>query len=205
MMSYRGWRLAVTMSVLTIFVTGMVPASAQAPATNPAAQQPAAGSIQAPLALPPLPSNAPPPQRFGDWAKRCSVQPGNKVQHCHLTQVLMHTKNQKRQGLLMLRVGYYGEKKIPAVIMRVPLALGVYLPTGLTLTVPGAEPLRVVIESCLPKQGCRAVAKLPSAMVSAMKNANKGTVALRTLRRQQLKLPVSFKGITAGLASLNKS
>lgn len=204
MKSYRGWRVAITIGVLTYFTTGVLPASAQAPSTNPTAQQPAAGNTPAPLDLPPLPRNAPPPQRFGDWAKRCVVQPGNQVKRCHLTQVVMHTRNEKRQGILMVRVGYYGEKKTPAVIMRVPLALGVYLPTGLTLTVPGAEPLKVAIESCLP-QGCNAIAKLPSALVAAMKNANKGSVGLQTLRRQKVNLPVSFKGITAGLASLNKS
>ena len=204
MKSYRGWKIAGTIGILTFLMTGTIPASAQAPATQPAAQQPAAGSAPAPLDLPPLPRNAPPPQRFGDWAKRCDVLPGKQIELCHLTQVLMHTRNEKRQGILMVRVGYYGDKKTPAVIMRVPLALGVYLPTGLTLTVPGTKPHKVAIESCLP-QGCNASAKLPPAMVAAMKNANKGSVGLRTLRKQQIKLPVSFKGITAGLASLNKS
>lgn len=203
MIFHRGWQCALSIGVSIFLMGGTVQAQTQKSPEMPTAGQPTTGVTPAPLDLPPLPRKKVPVQRYGDWSKQCDARPGTEIKNCYLTQVIVHNRNKKRQGILLLAVGYYGPNKTPGVIMRVPLALGVYLPTGLTLTVPGADPLKVIIESCLPR-GCNAVAKLSPAIIAAMKNANRGSVELRTLRRQQVKLPVSFKGITAGLASLNK-
>lgn len=204
MVFHRGWQICVSVCILTALMATSVQVQAQAPYSPPATQQPNASGAPAPLDLPPLPRKTTPPQRFGDWSKKCDARPGNQGENCYLTQIVVHSRNDQKQGVLLVAVGYYGPNKTPGVIMRVPLALGVYLPTGLTLMVPGADPLKVVIESCLPR-GCNAVAKLSPTLVAAMKNANRGSVDLQTIRRQQVKLPISFKGITAGLASLNKS
>ena len=156
----------------------------------------------APLELPHLPKQHPSPgEKFGDWVKRCEAATGDRPQRCFISQLVVLAQNDKRRNVLFVAMGYLGSKKTPGVILRVPLALGTYLPAGLVLSVPGTKPMRIMVDPCLPG-GCNAAAKLPPEIIAAMQKANRGTVELHTIRKQKLVLPISFKGFTAGFASL---
>jgi len=144
-----------------------------------------------------------PGETFGDWVKRCDQPPGVPAQICYISQILVLKQNEQRRNVLFIAIGYYGPQKVPGAILRVPLNLGAYLPAGLNINVPGAKPVRVVFESCLPT-GCNGAMKLEPEMITAMQKATGGTVELINLRRQKLTLPMSFKGFTAGFASLDK-
>jgi invasion protein IalB len=189
---------------------GAVAALSGAALLSPArAQQPtppAAGENQpAPLELPPLPrQQAAPGEKFGDWVKRCEPKGDGQDQNCFISQVLVMSQNNQRRDVLAIAMGYYGVNKVPGVILRVPLNLVVYLPAGLVLTVPGAQPMRIVFDTCLPV-GCNAAAKLEPETITAMQKAARGTVELVNIRRQKLALPISFKGFTAGFAAVGKS
>jgi invasion protein IalB len=200
----RSWRIAFSLGTLSVFMASMPPAQAQAPAPSPAAQMPTDKTVPQPLDLPPLPRKRIPSQRFGDWAKTCNVQQGEQVKQCHLIQAFSRPHNNQRRTLLVIRMGNYGNPSTPTVVFRVPLALALYLPTGITFNVPGVDPLKLPFVYCLPKLGCQAEAKLPATLVAAMQNASKGSVEVVTLRKQKIKIPVSFTGITAGFASLHK-
>jgi invasion protein IalB len=175
------------------------PALAQQPAP------PAGGQEQpAPLELPPLPRHQlPPGETFGDWVKRCETHGENKEQRCYISQILVYAQNNQRRNVLAIAIGYYGPQKTPGAILRLPLGLGMYLPAGLLMTVPGAKPLRIVVETCLPG-GCTAAAPLDPEMITAMQKATRGAVEIVNIRRQKLVLPLSFKGFTAGFAALAK-
>ena len=152
---------------------------------------------------PDSPPKQEPGERFGDWTKRCETRPDTQEQICYLTQAVVHTQNEQRHRVLVVAVGYYGEKKTPGVILRLPLALGLYLPSGMTFEVPSVKPMRIGFDSCLPG-GCTGATPLTDDVIAAMKKANTGSVEVQNIRKQKLKLPVSFKGFTAGFAALEK-
>ena len=102
-----------------------------------------------------------------------------------------------------MQVSLYGDKKTPAAIFQIPLGLGIYLPSGLTLNVPGVKPVRIVVESCL-RRGCSAATALTPELIAGMQKEASGSVELTTLQKRKVKLPLSFKGFTAGFAALRK-
>jgi invasion protein IalB len=120
-----------------------------------------------------------------------------------LTQTVIQTKDKKKPGLLAITVGLLGQDQKPGLGLRVPIGLGVLLPTGFKFNVPGIEPTRIVSQSCLPL-GCIARLPLSPAIIDVMKKAEKGSLEVHTLRKQVVKLTVSFKGFAAALASLSK-
>ena len=204
MIKLSGPRVPTACAVLAVMAGLAAAAGAQQmPGQFPPAQQ------QAPeLELPQMPGTqerqAPQPaERYGDWVKKCETRPDSQAQQCFLTQLVVHQRNEQKRGVLLIAIGYIGEKKTPGAILRVPLALGVYLPSGMTLTVPSVKPMRIVFDTCLPG-GCTGAAPLSDDVIAAMKKANGGTVDLHNIRKQQLRLPISFKGFTAGLAALDK-
>jgi invasion protein IalB len=144
-----------------------------------------------------------PGERFGDWTKKCETRPGTQEETCFLTQLVIHQQNEQRHRVLLVAVGYYGEKRTPGVILRMPLALGLYLPTGMTFEVPSVKPIQIGFDSCLPG-GCSGATPLTDDVLTAMKKANTGSVEVQNIRKQKLKLPLSFKGFTAGFAALEK-
>jgi len=153
---------------------------------------------QAPPAAAP---GAPPPdsQRFDDWRRQCEPPQPGKPETCFVFQKVV-VKETGRE-LLAIAIGYLGEKRIPAAILTVPL--GIYLPHGLVFTVPGVQPIRVVVETCTP-QGCRGGTALSDDILAAMRKGERGEVTLQDARQHTVNLPISLKGFTRSFASLNK-
>ena len=88
------------------------------------------------------------------------------------------------------------------VVVTVPL--GIFLPGGLTFSVPGTAPARVAIETCVIK-GCRAGLVLAEPLLNAMLNGTRARVSLQNMRRRPINLPISLDGFSAGLAALPKA
>ncbi len=188
---------------LVVVGVGLIATTAQAQQIPATERKFAAGRNLAPLKLPPLPPKKVPTKNFGDWTQRCTSRPGVPGQQCFLTQTVIQSKDQKKHGLLAITVGLFGPDKKPGMVLRVPLGLGVFLPPGFKFNVPGIEPVRIVIVSCLPN-GCSAKTPLLPDIIAAMKKADAGSLELHTIRKQVIRVPVSFKGFTAALASLSK-
>ena len=182
---------------------GIIASTAQAQHKPATERQLAAGRNMAPLKLPPLPPNKVSTKNFGDWTQRCDTRPGVPEQKCFLTQTVVKGKDQRKHGLMAITVGLFGPDRKPGMILRVPLGLGVFLPPGFKLNVPGIEPTQIVIHSCLPA-GCIARTPLSPNLIAAMKNADAGSLKLHTITKRLVQVPVSFKGFTAALASLSK-
>lgn len=188
--------------MLLVIGAGMTAATAQAQQNLPTQRQFAAGKDLAPLKLPPLPRKKVPTKKFGDWTQRCNSRPGVPEKKCFLIQTVVKTKDKQKHGLLAITVGLIGPDRKPGMALRVPLALGVLLPPGFKFIVPGIEPIRIVFQSCLPI-GCIARTALLPDVIAAMKKADAGSIEVHTIRKQVIRMPVSFKGFTTALASLN--
>jgi len=189
--------------VLVFIGAGMIAATAQARQEPAPERQFAAAENPAPLKLPPLPPKKFPTKKFGDWTQRCDTRPGVPGQQCFLTQTIVQTKDQRKHGLLAVTVGLIGPDKKPGMVLRVPLGLAVLLPPGFKLNVPGIEPIRIAILSCLAN-GCSAKLPLSPDTIEAMKKADAGSVELKNIGNQVIRVPVSFKGFSAALESLSK-
>ena len=192
-------RLAIAGSVVAAVASVLISApvrAQQTPDQFPPSQEPQ-------LDLPQTRQQQETPDRYGDWTRKCETQSSSQEQRCYLSQMVTVQRDDKRHPILLMAVGYYGEKKMPRVVFRLPLALGIYLPGGLTLSVPNTKPVRVVFEACLPG-GCSGSTPLSEDVLAAMKKANGGTVDVQNIRKQKLQLPVSFKGFTAGFDALDK-
>lgn len=160
---------------------------------------PAAAALAAALAPAPAGAQVAEGQVFGDWRVHCATPPGATRHHCSLQQRVI-AKEPQRQ-LLNVAVGFYGEKRTPGALFFLPLS--VYLPAGITLSIPGTQVVRIVFDICLP-QGCRAPVSLTPDLVAAMKKAERGDVTIQDSRRKTLKLPLSLKGFTAGYDALSR-
>jgi len=182
---------------------GIIAPTAQARQEPAPEQRLAAAENLAPLKLPALPRKKIPTKKFGDWTQRCDTRPGVPGKQCFLTQTIVKTEDQRKRGLLAVTVGLFGPDRKPGMVLRVPLGLAVLLPPGFKLNVPGIEPIRIVILSCLPN-GCSARTPLAPDTIEAMKKADAGSVELHNLRKQVIRVPVSFKGFTEALESLTR-
>lgn len=139
-------------------------------------------------------------EKFGDWTVGCEKPQGEATaERCFIFQNVVVREN--RQQVLLIAVGLHGDEKQPATILTVPL--GVYLPAGLTLAVPGAKPIRIVIETCTTK-GCRGATALDEQVLDSMRQGDRAQVSLMDVRRRQINLPVSLKGFTKGFAAVQQ-
>ena len=178
-----------------------MPAQAQ---QNPAKQiQLAADGGLAPLELPALPPKEIQKKKFGNWTQQCDTRPGSQQEKCFITQAVVGTKDNEKHGLLGITIGYFGPDHKLGVIFRVPIAMGIFLPSGFKFSVPGVEAAPIPVQVCMP-QGCSATQVLSPDTVTAMKKANAGTLELQTVGKELVRLPVSFKGFTAALNSLSE-
>jgi len=198
----RSRRISLRRTCLLAAVAAGLAAPAAVAQQIPTSDRPfPAGKTPAPLELPPLPAKKPSTKRFGDWTQRCDVRPGATEHKCFLTQTVVHTQNGRKQPILAITIGRFGPKRQPGMVLLVPLAVGLYLPAGLKLSVPGTEPLPIAVQSCLPA-GCSATFPLTPALTAAMKKADAGSLEIRTIRKQAIPVPLSFKGFTAAMDSL---
>jgi invasion protein IalB len=152
------------------------------------------------LSLAPAPASADLKQgeKFDDWTVGCETPATDGAPaRCFIFQNIL--VKESRQQILLMAIGLLGENKQPAAILTVPL--GVFLPAGLTLTVPDVKPVRIAIETCLPK-GCRGAVALNDELLEALRKGDKAQVTLMDARRRQINLPVSLKGFTKGFAAV---
>ena len=133
---------------------------------------------------------------YRDWQLRCvTAQSGDKA--CEQVGAVPTPDG---KGVAARVVIGQPDKTKPAQMI-VQLAPGVWLPDGVSLTVPGAtSPVKAEFKQCL--QVCFAQADLDDAMLSAMKAADKpATLGFTDAQRQSVSLPLSLNGFTAALTA----
>lgn len=133
---------------------------------------------------------------FGDWSKICSELPSGK-QACQISQTVNQDDLERR--LFQTTIGYVAESENPLIFMTAPL--GMYLPRGITLELSEDTLLRSVVQRC-DASGCLAISVLEPAFVAEMKAALEGKFVFGATAEQNVAIPLSLKGFTAGLASI---
>jgi len=136
-------------------------------------------------------------QQFDDWRRQCEPPAGDKPESCVIRQIVVNKENNK--AMLIVAIGYFGEKHQPGAIFELPL--GLFLPAGVVFSIPGTQPIRVVIQTCLP-QGCRAALLLAADVMAALKKGDQADVAVESAQRQKMSAPISLKGFSKAFASL---
>ena len=168
---------------------------AEAEAAQPAEETAAAGAEESAAAL------TRPVEKFDDWFKECEMvtdEKGEQIEICQISQTLIDKESD--QPMMKIAVGYVPDKDQPVAVITLPL--GIFLPPGIELQIDGKGKVgRLPINTCLPS-GCQAGVQLDEDFVSRMKQGNQMTVTFGNPQGKGVAAPVSLKGFTAGLASV---
>lgn len=158
-------------------------------------------------------------QQFDDWGYRCEKVQGAANESCNIIQVASQNPQAAGQGaqwLLQTAIGYLDGQERPAMVVKA--RLGVILPPGSVVTVPGHNPVRIPFQRC-DNSGCVAFVFLDEPFVKALKDADaaaqkdenvRGSVALTyqatgaqgQVGQQTVALPLSLKGFSKAFAML---
>jgi len=148
-----------------------------------------------PLAAQALPNND---QVFGDWKATCGKDPEG-VERCQVFQALSLKKEDKQLPLLTVMVGYPPEQTQALVRFRVPL--GVLLPAGLGFRIDDRKATQLGYSHC-DQSGCWSSLQLSDNELWAMKAGKQAFVIFTDLNKKSFSIPVSLKGFTAAVKSL---
>lgn len=168
---------------------------AEAEAATPAAGETAAEGTDQGASL------TRPVEKFDDWFKECEMvtdEKGEQIEICQISQTLIDKDTD--QPMMKIAVGYVPDKAEPVAVITLPL--GIFLPPGIELQIDGKGKVgRLPINTCLPS-GCQAGVQLDEEFVGRMKQGVQMTVTFGNPQGKGVAAPVSLKGFTAGLASV---
>ena len=149
------------------------------------------------LALSLFPASAQTEKKFQDWIYRCEPAQGDVPERCFIVQTIKDTESDR--DLAQMAIGYVPDQPDPVAIISLPL--GIYLPPGIGLKVDEGEPVRVPVEIC-DGGGCRTGITLKDPLRASMKKGVTALILVQDGSRQPAGLPISLKGFTAALNSL---
>lgn len=139
-------------------------------------------------------------ERIGDWVFQC--QAVTAVQNiCGLVQTIVD-KNTKRQvvGIAIRYAGAGAERRLG---MFVTVPLGIFLGSGVGGRIDHGEQFSFNMQNC-NQRGCQAALEIKNDMLSELKKGNRLIVGFKARANSNtIAIPVSLKGITAGLKSID--
>lgn len=140
---------------------------------------------------------------YHDWQLHCVTASNHATtsQRCEIAGAVP-TANGKGVAARVI-IGQRDPKKPAEMVIQ--LALGVWLPDGASLTVPGLKaPVRAEFKQCV--QVCFAQANLDDATIAAMLATSKAaTLAFTDGAKQVVDLPLSFNGFKAAFEANRKA
>ena len=149
--------------------------------------------VAAPLSAAPVDGEA-----YQDWVTRCEpIGEDESAKQCFIVQNLV--LKEKNQRVMLIAVAYPPEQPDPVAVLTLPL--GISLPPGVRLRVDDGEVHRLAVDRCLAT-GCKAGFILSGQLLQAFKAGLKAEVTIHDGGRQPITLPVSLRGFTAALRSL---
>jgi invasion protein IalB len=147
----------------------------------------------------PSPSPGDPVGVFHDWSKHCDEIEAAAPRSCYLAATA--TLPQSSETVLKAVIGpLTDDAKTLVLVLTAPL--GVYLPAGLEIEVPkrlGRE--RHAYLSCDAK-GCRTAIEMTRARRTAFEKAGEARVTIRDIQQRAIVIPLSLRGLKAGLKAL---
>jgi invasion protein IalB len=143
------------------------------------------------------PAADPDPKRFGSWIAKCEAPQEDQQGGCFILQELVLREGGQR--VLQMAIGYVPGEDAPIAALSLPL--GMSLPAGVVMEVPGADAMHFPVERCEPS-GCRAGARLEPAFLSALAKAKQMKVRFNDAKREPIEVAVSLEGFEAGLSAI---
>lgn len=140
-----------------------------------------------------------PPSQFaliakhGDWEQRC-LERVNASPDCFIMQV-GQTPSGSARGMVTIAPGETN------LLARFEVPIGVFLPGGLGLSIDGQEQGVIPFQQCFPDR-CIAFAELPEDQIAALKKGNQATVSIFANAATRIDIPISLKGVTAAIKTL---
>jgi invasion protein IalB len=133
--------------------------------------------------------------RFGDWVFQCMAFAEGRTA-CALTYSIVSKVDNRR--IAQLSLGRNEERK--SIVLTAFLPLGIYLPAGASATPDQGTPLQLTIETCLPAQGCIALAALGGDFLKALQAAKQLSISFVAADGQKpVVLEVPLAGLGEGL------
>ena len=166
-------------------------AHAQTPAAPQAAAAPDANPAITPSAQAVLKGT------YGDWMLRCQPAAGTSAEQCALFQAVA-AQDRPNVGLMVILLKVADQK---TELLRVFAPLGVYLPSGLGLTIDGKNVGVTAFIRCVP-DGCIAEAQLSADLLSKLRNGKSATFVIFQTPQEGIGVPVSLKGLGDGYDKL---
>lgn len=135
--------------------------------------------------------------RHGSWIAKCEPTREDQQGGCFIIQELVLREGGQR--VLQVAIGYVPGDAAPIVALSLPL--GMSLPAGVVMEVPGADAMHFPVERCEPS-GCRAGARLSPDFLAALGKAARMTVRFNDAKREPIEVAVSLEGFQAGLEAI---
>jgi invasion protein IalB len=124
------------------------------------------------------------------------------TRQCGMVQI---AKSPKRKGVtLTLILGKAPQGDKTAIMMRILVPVGVYLPLGIAMEVDGAPIGRVPFIRCLP-QVCMAIAEATTETLAKMRKGSNVNFIIYEAPGVGITLPISLEGFTKSVEALKSS
>jgi invasion protein IalB len=136
-------------------------------------------------------------ETFEAWTARCEREDPNHEQ-CYIFQNLVLKDSNQR--VLHIAIGYV-DSDAPIILLTLPL--GISLPPGARIEVDTGETSEIAIERC-ETNGCRAGLKVGQRLFDALRKGMEAKIVFHDAQRRPISVPVSLKGLYAGLTALKK-
>ncbi|HPE62340.1 MAG TPA: invasion associated locus B family protein [Thiolinea sp.] len=136
-------------------------------------------------------------QRFQDWGGNCETGDQNRTV-CYLEQVLSHND----RPLMITVIGYAPGNAMPTIFFELPKTIDIR--NGIQLQVDNQAPIR--FQGHCDETRCTAGFALDRNILAQFRKGRKATVSYQgATNGQQVQLPLSLMGISAGLNALQHS
>ena len=135
-------------------------------------------------------------QNFQDWRAKCLTTEDKKT-NCHIFQDLSHKESGKR--ILHIAIGKLPDQDILTMILTLPL--GIALPQGVAIGIDGENGKRLPIQACFAS-GCQTAFQPESEWIDKFAAGKTAQVIFHNIQNQAISIPVSLKGVTAGIKAL---
>ena len=130
---------------------------------------------------------------YGEWQHQCLEQASGQ-RECFISQIAISQQSRVKGLMTIVKSGQ-------GFAARFEVPIGVYLPTGLALTIDGKDYGVALFERCFPDR-CIAFADLKNETVTVLRRGKVATLIVHSGPGQRIFLPISLEGVTAGIRAL---
>ena len=140
-------------------------------------------------------------ERFDDWRLGCERPANAPKATCFVEQRLSHKDSPERLALAMA-IGYFAPESKPAMIIKLPpIAIQ---DAGVIMQVDQRPIREVGIRTCGP-DNCSVMAAVDDDLLAEMRGGKEVVIAYSRKETDEIiRVPVSLRGLTRGLAELRK-